>query len=536
MAVALFHGKLSSAETTHMADTILRVTGLDTCKRTRAGNDDYPGLSGGQRRRLSLAVALAKKPAVLIADEPTTGLDSAAAVAITKLLGELARDSRVAVVCTIHQPSALMYERLDKLLLLTKGRTAYYGPASGLLTYLDSVGKPLPQGASLAEHALNLVNADFENEAAVDAMIEKWRSAQAPLAGHAAKASSLPTPQPRATLGRQVATLLPRMAQVAITDAAYLRGRMLFIISLCGICAIFSVSNRDREQIAVYYIFMQMILVALGIAFSVPIGFLATATWWPQLSREIKSDMYSPLSYWIVAVLIGAAASLMLSLSALPCAYILNDLNWATFSTVWMLLAGVTFFLEGALTLAGFLGLALGVLVVGPIIVMGIMSNGALVPGWQHIIWPLRGFSYVLPMRQYVSAAVSIVIRESHDFTGAVVATDATSEGRAALAKNESFYCLDTANDMLSCYGITGHQAIATLQVCACVCACVRVCVRACMCMLCVYVYVYVCTPVVVMCLEALVVDVLLVASDRSYPRIPPAPAEWERQCSDPNS
>ena len=140
-----------------------------------AGGANFPGVSGGQRRRLSLALAIAKKPALLVADEPTTGLDAAAATAIMTLLGQLARDSQMAVVCTIHQPSASVYEGIDTLLLLTKGCTAYYGPSNGLVEYLGTVGKPVPVGSSLAEHALNLVNADFTSDAAVDEMIEAWR-------------------------------------------------------------------------------------------------------------------------------------------------------------------------------------------------------------------------------------------------------------------------------------------------------------------------------------------------------------------------
>ena len=56
---------------------MLAALGLESCADTRAGNELFRGLSGGQRRRLSLAVALTKQPSVIFLDEPTTGLDSA---------------------------------------------------------------------------------------------------------------------------------------------------------------------------------------------------------------------------------------------------------------------------------------------------------------------------------------------------------------------------------------------------------------------------------------------------------------------------
>jgi ABC-type multidrug transport system ATPase subunit len=87
------------------------------------------GLNQEQRKRLTIAVELASKPELLLfLDEPTSGLDSLAAFNIVRFLRRLA-DAGQAVLCTIHQPSAVLFENFDELLLLQSGgKVVYNGP------------------------------------------------------------------------------------------------------------------------------------------------------------------------------------------------------------------------------------------------------------------------------------------------------------------------------------------------------------------------------------------------------------------------
>lgn len=86
------------------------------------------GLNVEQRKRLTIGVELAAKPPLLLfVDEPTSGLDSQTSWAILDLLKRLS-DAGQAILCTIHQPSAMLFQRFDRLLLLTEGgRTGYFG-------------------------------------------------------------------------------------------------------------------------------------------------------------------------------------------------------------------------------------------------------------------------------------------------------------------------------------------------------------------------------------------------------------------------
>lgn len=86
------------------------------------------GLNVEQRKRLTIGVELAAKPALLLfLDEPTSGLDSQTAWSICALLRKLA-DNGQAILCTIHQPSAILFQEFDRLLFLARGgKTVYFG-------------------------------------------------------------------------------------------------------------------------------------------------------------------------------------------------------------------------------------------------------------------------------------------------------------------------------------------------------------------------------------------------------------------------
>ena len=112
-------------------------------------------VSGGERRRVSIGIALVTDPAALFLDEPTTGLDSDSALSIVCLLKRLAARGRT-VLCTIHQPSSDICERFDDFMLLGGGRMVYCGAWRAAEAWFDALGKPRPAYRSLAEHLMVL--------------------------------------------------------------------------------------------------------------------------------------------------------------------------------------------------------------------------------------------------------------------------------------------------------------------------------------------------------------------------------------------
>ncbi|GMH74206.1 hypothetical protein TL16_g06402 [Triparma laevis f. inornata] len=135
-------------------EQILRALHLDDIKLSRVGDLLKRGISGGQRRRLSIAIGLLNNPSVLLLDEPTSGLDSVNALRVMTSLAELA-SLGLTCVASIHQPRSAIWKQFDTLLLLHKGRTAYFGPASGAVTFFEPVLGKLPTDYNPADFLLD---------------------------------------------------------------------------------------------------------------------------------------------------------------------------------------------------------------------------------------------------------------------------------------------------------------------------------------------------------------------------------------------
>lgn len=138
------------------------------------------GLNVEQRKRLTIGVELAAKPQLLLfLDEPTSGLDSQTSWAILDLLEKLKNNGQ-AILCTIHQPSAMLFQRFDRLLFLAAGgRTVYFGPigesSKTLTSYFERNGAhPCPATANPAEWMLEVIGAAPGSHTHID-WVDTWR-------------------------------------------------------------------------------------------------------------------------------------------------------------------------------------------------------------------------------------------------------------------------------------------------------------------------------------------------------------------------
>ncbi|BGP02838.1 ATP-binding cassette transporter snq2 [Rhodotorula toruloides] len=167
------------------AEEVLRLLGLATCADTLVGGSLVKGISGGEKRRLSLAVQLLSDPAVLYADEPTSGLDAFTAQNVMQTLRDLASDGRT-IVISVHQPRSDIWALFDNVVLLAKGgRTAFSGPASEILPFFESAGETCPPNFNPADFIIDAVSLDHRSEEAelatkqrVARIVDTWAQRQ----------------------------------------------------------------------------------------------------------------------------------------------------------------------------------------------------------------------------------------------------------------------------------------------------------------------------------------------------------------------
>ncbi|KAI8123488.1 hypothetical protein FF38_11964 [Lucilia cuprina] len=116
-------------------------------------------LSGGERKRLSVALELVANPKIFFLDEPTSGLDEVTALQCIRLLSHLAKQGHT-VVCTIHQPSATIFNYFDNVYVLAQGKCVYQGPPLALVPFLDQAQMECPKHYSPSDYIIELC--DFE--------------------------------------------------------------------------------------------------------------------------------------------------------------------------------------------------------------------------------------------------------------------------------------------------------------------------------------------------------------------------------------
>lgn len=160
-----------------LVESMLRELRLEKCADTLIGSKMIRGLSGGEKKRVSIGVELVMKPSVLFLDEPTSGLDSYAAYSLIQTLKQLSQGG-CTVLCTIHQPSSEVYHLFETILVLREGRRFYMGPSTCLFQHLGDFGVLCPPDTNPADHVMFLIQTNSPEQ--LDELEKKLNAATAP--------------------------------------------------------------------------------------------------------------------------------------------------------------------------------------------------------------------------------------------------------------------------------------------------------------------------------------------------------------------
>jgi energy-coupling factor transporter ATP-binding protein EcfA2/ABC-type multidrug transport system permease subunit len=130
---------MSHAEQDKRVEEMLEKLGIKKCADTMIGNVLIKGISGGEKKRVAIAVELITHPKILFLDEPTSGLDSYAAYNVVQTLKDLALNDKTAILCTIHQPSSEVFDLFSRSILLSDGHVMFNGECKDINQHFATV-------------------------------------------------------------------------------------------------------------------------------------------------------------------------------------------------------------------------------------------------------------------------------------------------------------------------------------------------------------------------------------------------------------
>ncbi|KAK2374038.1 Cystathionine gamma-synthase [Trifolium repens] len=149
-------GPLSVVDKMQRVEKLIEQLGLSYSRNTYIGDEGTRGISGGERRRVSIGVDIIHGPSLLFLDEPTSGLDSTSALSVIEKVHDIARNGST-VILTIHQPSSRIQLLLDHLIILARGQLMFQGSFKDVTLHLNRMGRKVPKGENPIENLIDVI-------------------------------------------------------------------------------------------------------------------------------------------------------------------------------------------------------------------------------------------------------------------------------------------------------------------------------------------------------------------------------------------
>eukprot|EP01063_Lacrimia_lanifica_P013980 TRINITY_DN2059_c0_g1_i3.p1 TRINITY_DN2059_c0_g1~~TRINITY_DN2059_c0_g1_i3.p1 ORF type:complete len:621 (+),score=268.50 TRINITY_DN2059_c0_g1_i3:84-1946(+) len=304
-------------------ESMLSVLGLNKCADTIIGTVLKKGVSGGEKRRVSIGVEIMSDPALIFLDEPTSGLDANSAYQIIDAVNDLSKAGHT-IVMTVHQPSSqvftMMSEMGHKMMILESGRLVYFGKVKDSPVFFAEAGFPVPAMSNPFDHYLDVVNSQFTKSTAnSDATVDCFTTKRLPKLAADIKASVTAAAerpiedQPGAGFFSQTLTLVMRnLYNNALNPAIFgMRLAMYTALCLCVGSMYFNIGDEiedQRDRISVLF-FIAAFLTFMSIS-----GMPAFVEEKEVYVREQVNNHYSALAYVVANTVASAPFVFLISL------------------------------------------------------------------------------------------------------------------------------------------------------------------------------------------------------------------------------
>ncbi|CRL06232.1 CLUMA_CG018947, isoform A [Clunio marinus] len=291
-------------------------------------------LSGGEKKRLSIAFELVDDPLIMFLDEPTTGLDSSSSTQCIRILKRLANEGKM-IICTIHSPSPLIFEMFDHVYTLADGYCIYQGSSKNLLPFLKELNLICPDNYTPSDFLLEIATNDYGNEnhrltnKIKNGMSSMYRETSTTchqiLNNNQINLTSPSNSIYLLSLFQQTKNLLYRNSLISVRDKSLITMR-LFIHLITGI--IFGILYKnsgseaskflDNYRYIVTTIVFQLYTSYFSLQTAIPLNF-------PILKRERFNRWYSASAYYFAFIIHDLPITFLCSMTYVSITYLMTD-------------------------------------------------------------------------------------------------------------------------------------------------------------------------------------------------------------------
>ncbi|KAL8002461.1 putative pleiotropic drug resistance protein PDR/CDR [Plasmopara halstedii] len=291
----------------HYPDIVIQQLGLENCQNTIVGDAMIRGVSGGERKRVTIGEMEFGNKYIMMMDEISTGLDSAATYDIIFTLRSIAKKFRKTVVISLLQPSPEVFEMFDDIVLLNDGHIMYHGPRAEALTYFESLGFQCPPRRDVADFLLDL-GSDNQAQYEVNSMTcnqipqkasqyadiftrsQLYRRMMDELQGPVSeyliedKVKHIdPIPEFHLNFWKSTIGVVRRQITLTKRNTAFLIGRSVMVI-LLGLLygSVYFQFDETRAQLVMGLIFNAVMFVSLGQQAQIPVYIAAREVFYKQ--------------------------------------------------------------------------------------------------------------------------------------------------------------------------------------------------------------------------------------------------------------